>query len=109
MQTEARQYIERLWNFVLIPFLVDLATSAAVVAIVALLAAAFVLVGGNTVGVRLRHVTAAAAILECIYGVVVLVRTVWRHWRLVGMLISEDISPQQEGLEESARHPTSSD
>lgn len=109
MQVASRQYVGRVWNFLIIPCFVDIGTSAAVVAIVALLAAAFVAVGGSTVGLNLRHVRAAAAILGCIYAVVILIRTLWRHWHLVWVMVPEDGSVQKEVLQEDARPSTSSD
>ena len=109
MQAAIRQYVGRVWNVILIPCLVDIATSAAVVTMVALVAAAFVVVGGRTVGLNLKHVRAAAAILGCIYAVVVLSRTLWRHWRLAGAAVSANSSLQHEVLQEDARPSTSSD
>jgi hypothetical protein len=109
MQSASRQYVRRVWNFVIIPSLVDIGTSAALVTMVALVAAAFVVVGGSAVGLNLRHVRAAAAVLGCIYTVVVLSRTLWRHWGLAGIAVSEDSSRQQEALQEDAGPSTSSD
>jgi hypothetical protein len=109
MQGASQQYVGRMWNFVLMPCLVDIGTSAAVVTMVALVAAAFVAVGGSAVGLNLRHVRAAGAILGSIYAVVVLSRTLWRHWRLAGVAVSEDSSRKQEALQEDARPSTSSD
>jgi hypothetical protein len=107
MQGASRQYVGRVWNFLIILCLVDVGTSAAVVTIVALVAAAFVAVGGSAVGLNLRHVRAAAAILGCIYTVVILIRTLWRHWQLVGVVVPEDRSTQQEVLQQDARPSTS--
>jgi hypothetical protein len=108
MQAATRQYVGRVWNFVLLPFLVDIGTSGVVVAIVAVVAAAFVGVGGSAIGLNLRHVRGAAAILGCIYAVVVFGRTLWGHWRLVGIVVPNS-SGQQEVLQEDARPSTSSD
>ena len=109
MQTVTRQYVERIRNFILVPCLVDIAASAAVVMMVASVAAGFVFVGGRTVGLNLRHVWAAAAILGCIYAVVVLGRTLWRHCWLIGMAVPENNAPQREVIEEDARPSPSSD
>ena len=103
------QYVERVWNFVVVPCLVDIAAAAAVVTVVALVGAAFVVVGGSAVGLNLRHVRTAAAILGCIYAIVVLGRTLWRHWQLAWIAIPESSSSQQEVLQEDARPSTSSD
>jgi len=109
MQVASRQYVGRVWNFLIIPCLVDVGTSAAVVAIVALVAAGFVAVGGSAVGFNLRQVRGAAAILGCIYAIVILIRTLWRHWHLVGVMVPEDGPVQKELLQEDARPSTSSD
>jgi hypothetical protein len=94
---------------VVVRFLIDLAASLAVVTIVTLIATAAVTLAGSSLGVSLRHVRITSGILECIYALVILMRTLWRHWIIAGAAVPENPSNEPEFLEQShARSSTPS-
>ena len=60
--------------------LVDLAAALFIVGIIGLLAAGLIAIAGQSLGVTVRNVRQASAILGCVYVLVIWARTLRRHW-----------------------------
>jgi hypothetical protein len=86
---DALQYLRRVWTIVVLRMIVDISAASVILALVVLVAAGLVVVGGRSLGVTFSHVRQAAEILGGIYVLVIWTRTLWRHWIIAGHLKDE--------------------
>jgi hypothetical protein len=78
------QYLRRVWTIVVLRMIVDILAASVILALVVLVAAVLVFVGGHSFGINVSHVRQAAELLGGVYLLVIWARTLWRHWIVAG-------------------------
>jgi hypothetical protein len=75
-------YQRRVFEVVVLRFLIDIAAAALVVGTLSLITALLVLLGGKDIGLQLRHVRVGGAIVGFIYLAMATYRAIERHAKL---------------------------
>ena len=86
---DALHYLRRVWTIVVLRMIVDISAASVLLALVVLVAAGLVVVGGSNLGVTFSHIRQAAEILGGIYVLVIWTRALWRHWIVAGHVKDE--------------------
>lgn len=107
-QSDALQYLQRVWTVVVLRMIVDLSVALATLALVVLVAAGLVKVGGHGLGVNFSHIRQAAEILGGIYVLVIWTRTLRRHWIVAGHVKEEKVAPPPVSEVPNAESPAAS-
>lgn len=93
--SDALQYLRRVWTIVVLRMIVDFLAALVILALVVLVAAGLVKVGGHSLGVNFSHIRQAAEILGGIYVLVIWARTLRRHWIVAGHVKDEKVVTPQ--------------
>ena len=108
--SEALRYLRRVWTIVVLQMIVDISAALVILALVVLVAAGLVKVGGHSMGVNFSHIRQSAEILGGIYILVIWARTLRRHWIIAGHVKDENpvVTQQVPGVPDAESSPATS-
>jgi hypothetical protein len=102
------QYWRRLWGVVVLQMLVDLVAALFVTSAIGLLAAGLIALAGHSLGVTLRNVRHASAVLGCVYIFSIWARTLHRHWIISGQVAANEPTHEPQASESANAQPSTS-